>query len=222
MQDDGADQDPKKTLEGAHRPGEIEPDEERAAKIGDTAATAQAALDDLAAMIEPDEAPDQPSLLDDEACLFGGPVEHVAETFRAAKGRGRPKGSKNKANQAFRDYLLKLGYRHPGLNLADLANADPHQLAGELSQPYRPTKGPHAGELVESACTPADALALIMKANEALMPYFESKRPTETIQTEQRFGVMVIHQSEGSGERAPDGIMSLTGEVRKKQDNSDT
>ena len=29
MQDDGADQDPKKTLEGAHTPGEIEPDEAR-------------------------------------------------------------------------------------------------------------------------------------------------------------------------------------------------
>ena len=204
MQDDGADQDPKKTLEGAHTPGEIEPDEERAAKIGDTAATAQAALDDLAAMIEPDEEPDQPSLLDDEACLFGGPVEHVAETFRAAKGRGRPKGSKNKANQLFRDYLLKQGYRHPGLTLADLANADPAKLAEQLM------------------CKRAEAMALIKSANVELMPYFESKRPTETIQTEQRFGVMVIHQSEGSGERAPDGVMSLTGEVRKKQDNSDS
>ena len=131
-------------------------------------------------------------------------MEHVAETFRAAKGRGRPKGSKNKANQLFRDYLLKQGYRHPGLNLADLANADPAKLAEQLM------------------CKRAEAMALIKSANVELMPYFESKRPTETIQTEQRFGVMVIHQSEGSGERAPDGVMSLTGEVRKKQDNSDS
>lgn len=218
------DQDPKETLGEAHTPRDparpVEPDPERAAKIGDTAATAQAALDDLAGLIDQDEPGDQLSLLDDEECLFAGPVAHVAETFQAAKGRGRPKGSKNKANQLFRDYMLAKGYRHPGLNLADLANADPLELAAELSQPYIPASGPYKGRLVEAACTPADALALILKANVELLPYFESKRPTETKHTEATLGVMVFQQLDSSGRQAPGGVISLTGTVRESDDET--
>lgn len=197
-----ADDDRNETLPGAHTPGDLEPEPEKSAKIGDTRATAEAALDDLAGQFAQEPEPDQLDLLDDEECLFAGPVRHVAETFREAKGRGRPKGSKNKASQLFRDALLKMGYRHPGLNLADLANADKNRLAAELG------------------CKPLEALNVIKSANEALMPYFESRRPQETVHTEQQMGVLIIHQT--GAEAREDGVMSLTGEVRKSEDKSDT
>ncbi len=204
----GDDQDPKQTLAGAHPPPDparpVEPDAERAARIGDTAATAEAALADLAGLIGEDDPGDQLDLLDDGQSLFDGPVAHVAKTLQAAKGRGRPKGSKNRANQLFRDYLLKQGYRHPGQNLADLANADPAKLAAELG------------------CKRIEAAHLMKSANEALMPYFESKRPTETIHTEHQLGLMVFQQLDQGDKPAPGGVISVTGTVRESEDETDT
>lgn len=178
-----ADQTDEKGIAGAHTQGnlppDLEPDADLAAKIGDAAALGSAVLDDLAGQVQAGDDPAQSTLFEDEECLFAGPVKHVADTFEAAKGRGRPRGSKNKANQQFRDYLLKSGYRHPGLNLADLANARPASLAAELG------------------CKPKEALDLIVKANDVLMPYFESKRPTE-VQVEARaLGVLVIKDGDG-------------------------
>lgn len=216
-----ADDDGNQTIAGAHTRGDLEPDAEKTAKVGDQTAVAQAALDDLARQIQPEDDPPPPDLFEDEPSLFAGPVAHVADTFAEAKGRGRPKGSKNKANQLFRDTLLRMGYRHPGLNLADLANADPHKLAAELSQPYKAKSGPRAGELVEASCTPAEALELIRKANVELMPYFESKRPTEEIKTTQNLHVLVIDNGGPAGKAADDGAMSITGVVREKADKSE-
>ncbi|RVK75434.1 hypothetical protein CN154_15130 [Sinorhizobium meliloti] len=193
----------------------IEADPERAAKVGSTRATAEAAMSSLAAELVTAEAePEQPSLMldeiDEQQSLFAGPVQHVAETISAARaGRGRPRGSQNRASRQFAETLMRMGYRHPGLNLAALANADPMQLAAELSSPYRPKRGPHAGELVEASCSPADAMALILKANAELMPYFESKRPQQIEVNETRLGVMVI--GEVKAEKPDDGrFLSLT------------
>lgn len=222
-----ADDDGKKGISEAHTqadlPPNVEPDPDLAAKIGDASALAQSALDDLAGQMPTEADPEQSSLFEDDDCLFAGPVEHVADTFREAKGRGRPKGSKNKSNQLFRDYLLKQGYRHPGLNLADLANADPHKLASELSQPYRVKAGPRAGELVEASCTPAEALELIRKANVELMPYFESKRPVDVQVTERQLGVLVIESGAGGGPgQVEEGVYSVTGVIGQNADKSDT
>lgn len=218
-----ADEDRNETIPGAHRRADLEPEPEKSAKIGDQAAVAQAALDDLARQIQPEEAEPPSDLFEDEPSLFSGPVAHVAETFEKAQGRGRPKGSRNKANQLFRDTLLRMGYRHPGLNLADLANADPHRLAAELSQPYKVLKGPRAGELVEASCTPAEALELIRKANVELMPYFESKRPTEEVQRTENLHYLVIDNGGfPAGQGSNDGMMSITGTVRESPDKSDT
>ncbi|TYC51630.1 hypothetical protein FMN50_20330 [Rhodobacterales bacterium] len=218
-----ADDDRNETIAGAHTPRGLEPDAEKSAKVGDQTAFAQAALDDLAGQIQPEADPEPSDLFDDEPSLFSGPVAHVAETFAENKGRGRPRGSKNKANQQFRDTLLRMGYRHPGLNLADLANADPHKLAAELSRPYTAKSGPRKGELVEASCTPAEALELIRKANVELMPYFESKRPTEEIKRTENLHVLIIDNggfapSKGSN----DGFMSITGTVAESDDKSDT
>jgi len=217
-----ADDNQNETIAGAHTPGSVQPEPEKIAKLGDQKAVAEAAISDLASQFDPTESPSQSSLFEDEACLFSGPVKHVAEQFERPKGPGRPKGSKNKANQLFRDYVLAKGYRHPGLNLADLANANPHDLAAELSQPYRAKSGQHKGELVEVSCTPAEAMELIRKANVELMPYFESKRPTEVEVKEQGLHYLVIDNSGATQQAAEEGVLSITGTVQKIDGKSDT
>ena len=218
-----ADDDGKKGISEAHTqadpPPNVEPDPDLAAKIGDAAALGQAALNDLAAQIPGGADPEQSSLFEDDDCLFAGPVKHVADTFQAAKGRGRPRGSKNKNSQQFRDYVLAKGYRHPGLNLADMANADPDQLAKQLGG-YRETSD---GKIVYAGCTPKEAYDMIMKANDLLMPYFESKRPVDVQVTERQLGVLVIESGAGGGPgQVEEGVYSVTGVIGQNHDKSDT
>ncbi|MGR6465435.1 hypothetical protein [Rhizobium sp. PAMB 3182] len=189
----------------------IEPDPERAAKVGATRAMTEAAMKDLGEQLAGgDDEAEQPSLLLDEAdeqlALFAGPVRHVAETINAARaGRGRPKGSKNKANAEFRDTLMRMGYRHPGLNLAALANADPAGLAMELGAlPPPPDNRPAhewlqamvlAGAIKRDVVTGLmfKAQELIKSANAELLPYFESKAPTKSeLAVDAPQGVMII------------------------------
>lgn len=178
MADDPANQ-------GLHRahtaaaPAALDVDQERAAKVGTVKATAEAAMTDLANRLVEDENPGQHELLladaDEEFVLFKGPVRHVAKLREAAKrGRGRPAGSKNRKSADLANYLLSMGYRDPALNLADLANATPGDLAAELS------------------CDTVDAMELIRKANAELLPYFHSKRPTEIKVDKRIMGVMVL------------------------------
>lgn len=218
-------------LPEAHTPPEnsgaasIEPDPERAAKVGSTRAIAEAAMTDLAQQLMGDaDEPEQQSLMLDEMderfSLFAGPVRHVAETVSAARnGRGRPKGSQNKANQEFRDMLMRMGYRHPGLNLAALANADPLGLAVELAG--HKSDGRDAIEqlrdLVDKGKLTAGAVMglatkaqeLVLKANAELMPYFESKRPQQLQVDKRVMGVMIVGEMET--QRPDDGaVMDLT------------
>lgn len=195
---------------GENSDGEL--DQARAEKVGATRAMVERAMAELVGgMARPDEA-SQPSLMldevDEQLALFSGPVRHVAEKLdEARRVRGRPKGSQNR--NSFRDTLLRMGYRHPGLNLAAIANADPMDLAAELSQPYRAMSGPRKGELVEASVTPAEALGLILKANAELLPYFEGKAATEINVTSKQLGVMFI--GEMKSESGPDGgYLSLT------------
>ncbi|MCF6368332.1 hypothetical protein [Rhizobium halophilum] len=219
-------------LPEAHTPPEnsgaasIEPDPERAAKVGSTRAIVQDAMTDLAQQLmgDADEAEQQSLMLDEmdeQFSLFAGPVRHVAETVSAARnGRGRPKGSQNKANQEFRDMIMKMGFRHPGLNLAALANADPVKLALEMAA--LPTVEGHSPEAhlaaaVQSGTLKRDqviglvtkAQELMLKANVELMPYFESKRPQELKVDRRVLGVMMI--GEMQTQRPDDGaVMDLT------------
>ncbi len=210
-----ADDDAKKGTGGAHTPGDFGADEARAAKIGSGKAELEAAMTGLAQELDGEDEADQLPLMldeqDEQQSLFSGPVRHVANKIEnARRGRGRPKGSKNKANAEFRDVAMRMGYRHPGLNLLALANADPHELAAEMSEPYRPKKGPHAGELVEASVTPADALALILKANAELLPYFESKAPTKVdLPPERQLGVFFVGEMTIE-QRRDDRVMDLT------------
>jgi hypothetical protein len=223
-----AEDDRNQGLPEAHTPPEnsggaaIEPDPERAAKVGSTRAMAEAAMTDLAQQLLGDEPEaEQQSLLldemDEQFSLFAGPVRHVAETVSAARnGRGRPKGSQNKANQEFRDLLMRMGYRHPGLNLAAMANADPVKLALEMAGQTvgdNPTeqilKLAKEGKLDGLAALVTKAHELVLKANAELMPYFESKRPQELKVDRRTLGVMMIGTMET--QRPDDGaVMDLT------------
>ncbi len=184
----------------AHTPGENAENSERAAKIGATKAATEAAMAGLAQALAPEAEPEQQSLLladpDEEMTLFGGPVKHVASILGDhRRARGRPKGSQNRASKDLAEYLLRMGFSDPALNLAKLANADPVKLAEELSAPYRPASGPRKGELVESSMSPGDALKLIKDANAELLPYFHAKRPQQVeLPAGQQMGVMIIGQ----------------------------
>jgi hypothetical protein len=183
-------------LSGAHTPPDpaIEPDPDRAAKIGSTRATVEAAMADLVAgggrASEPEQAELMLDEMDETAALFSGPVRHVADMVKAARGRGRPKGSPNR--NGFRDVLLRMGYRHPGLNLAAIANADPEQLAREL------------------LCERTDAMGYIIKANAELLPYFESRRPQQIELDERVRGIMIIGQMPGGEGGRDDSVIDLT------------
>lgn len=211
--------DQKQGLREAHPPAEkfgagdqvAQPDPDRVAKIGPAAAIAEAGVGDLARQLADGAEVDaeQQSLMldemDEQLALFAGPVKHVAEQIEIARnGRGRPKGSQNKASRQFAETLQRMGYRHPGLNLAALANADPVELAKELS-----VNENKDGILWRVGCTPADAMAMILKANAELLPYFESKAPTQINVDKQVMGVMIV--GEMKEERPADGaIMDLT------------
>jgi hypothetical protein len=168
---------------------------ERAEKIGATAAATEVAMADLAAQLQPEAEPEQQSLMldemDEQHSLFAGPVKHVASILNDAKrARGRPKGSPNKASREFAQTLMRMGFKHPGLNLAALANADPVELAKELSVEERDENG----VLWRVGCDPAKAMDMIIKANAELLPYFESKKAQPT---------------DGDGERPPGNIMVI-------------
>lgn len=200
-------------LPEAHTPGENfgAVDQERAAKVGTVKAMAAQAIEDLArGLVEGGEEAEQHSLMldemDEQAALFRGPVRHVADQIeRARKGPGRPKGSQNKASREFADVLQRMGYRHPGLNLAAMGNADPAALAIELGAlPPAPEgiepelwlralieKGTLERALVSSLLVKAQEL--IGRANAELLPYFESKAPTKVnVDKREVRGVMII------------------------------
>ncbi|KTR08576.1 hypothetical protein NS365_01170 [Aureimonas ureilytica] len=150
---------------------------------------------DPAAAIEAD----QDDFFGDAGPLFAGPVKHVADTIEKAKGRGRPKGAANKRTTAMRDLILAMGFRHPALNLAALANASPDELAKELN------------------CEKAEAMAFILKANVEMMPYMESKRPVEVHVEERSLGVLVV--GEMPSQAVADGVFSLTGEIAEVEED---
>ena len=201
---------PEQTLLGAHAqpaqdPGALpQPDQARAAKVGAVPAAIEAAIDDYAAGLAAEPEPVQES-------LFGGPVRHVADTMRQASGRGgRKPGSQNKSNQLFRDAMLKMGYRHPGENLMALANADPVELARELGEVATDAKGrvlrDAMGNPIIVPNDPAKIIDVIRKANADLMPYFESKRPTEVHVEKRELGVFRFVEHRQVTRRAGDTI----------------
>lgn len=194
---------------GGSTAGEV--DAARAAKVGTVKAIAAQAIEDLARdLVEGGDEAEQQSLMldemDEQMALFRGPVRHVADQIdRVRKGPGRPKGSQNKASREFADVLQRMGYRHPGINLAAMGNADPAALAIELGalppapDGFEPDQwlralieaGKAERSLVSSLLVKAQEL--IGRANAELLPYFESKAPTKVnVDKREVRGVMII------------------------------
>lgn len=206
---------------GTHAAGNLaaggggQPDPARAAKVGASRAAVEAAMGDLVAGIEREAGGEQVSMMldemDEQLALFSGPVKHVANTLSHSRARGRPKGSQNK--NSFADTLMRMGFRHPGLNLAAMANADPYDLAVELAA-LDPVPGMTGLQVLQLQITKGGmerstvialvkmAQDMIGKANSELMPYFESKRPTEIAVDSKVMGVMLI--GEMAAQQAPD------------------
>lgn len=130
-------------------------------------------------------------------------VEATRNRLTEPKGPGRPKGAQNKANGQMRDALLKMGFNHPMLNLATLANTEPQELA----------------RLIET--TKANAMRLIMKANMELLPYFESKMPAKLdvdVNKTQRHLMLVGDMRVSSGD-ADEAINVFSGQIAGKDES---
>ncbi|MGF7151311.1 hypothetical protein FHS96_004974 [Sphingomonas zeicaulis] len=81
-----------------------------------------------------------------------------AEVDALPRGRGRPRGAKNRATGAWRDYLASR-YTHPLETLAAIQSTPADVLAAQLG------------------CKPIEALAVIKSAAAELAPYMEGKMP---------------------------------------------
>lgn len=112
---------------------------------------------------------------DGQASLFGLEVEEPdgigelsppPDDGARGKGKGRPAGSRNRATEEWRNFLLSR-YRSPLVVLAEIAQAHPVALAQELSEPGED------GAQVE----PLEALRLIVSAAGTLAPYIHQRQP---------------------------------------------
>lgn len=81
------------------------------------------------------------------------------EVAQARRGRGRPKGARNRRTSQMLEYLEALGYEPPILKLARVAAADTKTMALALG------------------CKRIEAFDRQLKALEALMPYWHQKLP---------------------------------------------
>lgn len=81
------------------------------------------------------------------------------EVAAARRGRGRPKGARNRRTAEMLQFLETVGYEPPMLKLARIAAADTRTMATALR------------------CRPLEAFDRQLKALEALMPYWHQKLP---------------------------------------------
>jgi hypothetical protein len=100
---------------------------------------------------------------------------------------------------------LRMGYRHPGLNLLAIANADPEDLARQLSIEERDKNG----ILWRVGCSPLEAMQLIMKANAELLPYFEGKAAQKIEVDGKVLGVMIYEPVPTTARESGD-VLDLT------------
>ena len=90
----------------------------------------------------------------------------------APRGRGRPKGSKNKTTDRLHKYLLQRGMMHPLEFLSRAYTMDKHVLALELSE------RDENGELTDDGrVSAAEAFRLQIAAAKEALPYYASKLP---------------------------------------------
>lgn len=97
-------------------------------------------------------------------------------------GRGRPPGALNRQNKDFRAYVLAQ-HSHPGIALARTYDRPVELLAAELG------------------CTLLEAKALQDRAAAELLPYIESKMPTQIAAKLAHDLVMIVATGNATGEQ---------------------
>lgn len=119
----------------------------------------------------------------------------TAVAIAARRGRGRPPGALNRRNAKFRDQILRLsGGVHPGLVLARAYSMPLEQLAAHLD------------------CSKLEAFQVASRAAAELMPYFESKQPTDVTVT-RRNDVVVIMPGAGVDQETIEAIATEVSEA---------
>ncbi|HEY0149863.1 MAG TPA: hypothetical protein VGB70_12780 [Allosphingosinicella sp.] len=132
--------------------------------------------------------PDAEALADArEALGAGAPRDAVVAE---ARRRGRPPGAKNKRTDDFAKWLLQFG-PHPGLTLMRVQGMPTEQLAE-----------------VEG-CKRIEALDRQIRCAEALLPYFEGKKPVAIDMTARGDFRLVLGKIEGAGEAGMGGAREL-------------
>ena len=106
--------------------------------------------------------------------------------------RGRPLHSKNRNTEDFARWLLQFGH-HPAITLMRVQSTPPEILVEQSRrQVQKLTKRGHVVTVEEETLTYEGAVDRTLRAAEALMPYFASKKPVAVDHTIN--GVRVVEQ----------------------------
>lgn len=143
----------------------------------------------------PEQMADAQHALGDDA----RPREVLAEARR--RGGGRKPGSRNRRSEDFERWVLQFG-RHPARALIEIASASPEVLI-ERSAAMDPSK---------RRMTYAEALAIIMRASDILMPYLVGKKPVEIKHAlDGDFALLIpgLNITEGDARAAAEGTFVL-------------
>jgi hypothetical protein len=97
---------------------------------------------------------------------LGPNAGNMAVLEEARRGRGRPKGSRNKRSSDFAAFILSHG-THPAITMMQIQSTPPEVLV-ERSRQIDPVK---------RRLSYGDAQALRVRCAEGLLPYIESKKP---------------------------------------------
>ncbi|MCW5697910.1 MAG: hypothetical protein KIS96_14415 [Bauldia sp.] len=108
----------------------------------------------------------------------------AAETLAAPRrARGRPPGAANRKNADMVRYLAQLGHRDPWVTLSLIQSADTRALAKALTRPRVDDEGnvrrDAEGNVMMTQPDYDAAVALQMRAAEAILPYHHARRPQQ-------------------------------------------
>lgn len=101
----------------------------------------------------------------------------VLREARQQRGRGRPKGARNKRTDDFARYILQFG-QDPAITMMQIQSTDPEVLiqASEQSKVHSFRKDGTPNIVIERM-TYAEAQALRVRCAEGVMPFIHSKKP---------------------------------------------
>ena len=112
----------------------------------------------------------------------------------APRSKGRPAGSPNKRTLAMRDHILRRGYAHPLLWMAETVSRPISMLAEELG------------------CSLLEAAEFQRKVASDMAPYMESKMPAQlSVDNNDGLPVLMIGEivARRRGETLPEGAMAI-------------